>query len=239
MRAVKLRGVLRSALLAGAAGAIGYAALRSEAGGSVDRELFSAVNAGHGPGADRLFDGVTELGSLYAARRGGGLARRLGRATRRGVTRPRRRRPRGSLGQGVKRLVDRPRPYHADAAGTRKMIASPVRDVVAVDPPGRAHHLHARGGARARSRRAGSSRAHRPRSRGGYLPRLPRRALPVRCRRRPADRARGGRDVATRTADRLASDASSSPPSAGRSSIASASVPSRSRRTGCSSRSGS
>lgn len=111
-------------MLAGAAGAIGYAALRSDAGRSADRELFSAVNAGHGRGADRLFDSLTELGSLYAAGAAAGSLAVLGErrvatdaASAAATT--------WFVGQGVKRLVERPRPYHADAAGTRKLIASP------------------------------------------------------------------------------------------------------------------
>jgi membrane-associated phospholipid phosphatase len=111
-------------MLAGAAGAIGYAALRSKAGGSVDRELLSAVNAGHGPGADRFFDGVTELGSLYAAGAAAGSLAILGErrvaadAASAAATV-------WLVGQGVKKLVDRPRPYLADAGSTRQMIASP------------------------------------------------------------------------------------------------------------------
>jgi len=32
-----------------------------------DQDLFDAINEGHGPGADRVFVTVTELGSLYAS----------------------------------------------------------------------------------------------------------------------------------------------------------------------------
>jgi len=87
--------------------------------------LVPLSNRGHGPDADRLFGGVTELGSLYAVGAAAGTLAALGlprQATRAfaaaGAT--------WLLGQGVKKLVDRPRPYDADPEGTRAMIAPPM-----------------------------------------------------------------------------------------------------------------
>jgi undecaprenyl-diphosphatase len=111
--------------LACAAAVVGHAALRTREATAVDAELFQLANRGHGPGADRFFGGVTELGSLYAAAAAAGALVVLGRRTAAsramaaaGAT--------WVIGQGVKRLVDRPRPYEADAGATRKMIAEPA-----------------------------------------------------------------------------------------------------------------
>lgn len=119
-----LRSIVRSAGLAAAAAAVGSVALATERGRAADARLFAAVNRGHGHSADRVFAGVTELGSLYAAGAAAGTLAALGRpkpAARAlaaaGVT--------WLLGQGAKRLVDRPRPYEADPEGTRAMIAPP------------------------------------------------------------------------------------------------------------------
>jgi decaprenylphosphoryl-5-phosphoribose phosphatase len=111
------------ALAAGAA-AVGYAALRTEDGRELDESLFKAANAEHGGTADRLFAGITELGSLYAAATAAGALALTGR---------RREGARALAGagatwlllQGVKRLVDRPRPFLANPEGTRRMIAEP------------------------------------------------------------------------------------------------------------------
>jgi membrane-associated phospholipid phosphatase len=86
--------------------------------------LFELANRDHGPGADRFFAGVTELGSLYAAAAAAGALAALGKrgAASRAIAAA------GATwarGQSVKRLVDRPRPYEADNA-TRKMIAEPA-----------------------------------------------------------------------------------------------------------------
>lgn len=116
--------ILKGLALAGGVAAVGAAAARP-AGRELDAALFADVNAGHGPTADRVFSEVTELGSLYAAgaagaalimlcRRGAGV-RALGAA---GVT--------WMVGQALKKAVARPRPFLADAAGTRRMIAEPA-----------------------------------------------------------------------------------------------------------------
>jgi membrane-associated phospholipid phosphatase len=110
--------------LAGAGAAIGYAALRTEAGREADEDLFKTLNAPHGPPVDRYLAGVTELGSMYAAAAAAGALALAGR---------RREGARALAGagatwlllQGVKRLVDRPRPFTADPGGTRQLIAEP------------------------------------------------------------------------------------------------------------------
>jgi membrane-associated phospholipid phosphatase len=121
---VKLRTIARAGGLAAGAAAVGHAAMRTPEGPAVDRELFEALNRGHGEGADRFFKGVTELGSLYAAGSAAGALAVLGRRraalsaiAAAGTT--------WAIGQGVKRLVDRPRPYDAGAETTRRMIAKP------------------------------------------------------------------------------------------------------------------
>ena len=122
---MRLASLLRGAAIAAAAAGVGYVALATDAGREADADLFAAVNRGHGFDADRAFTGITELGSMYAAGAAGGTLAAFGRprqATRAflaaGTT--------WLLGQGVKKLVDRPRPYVADPDGTRAMIAPPA-----------------------------------------------------------------------------------------------------------------
>ncbi len=113
-----------AALLAAGGALIGHAALRTEDGRKFDEDLFAAVNAEHGERADRFFGGVTELGSLYAAGAAAGALALAGR---------RREGARALAGagatwlllQGLKRVVDRPRPFHSNPEGTRRMIAEP------------------------------------------------------------------------------------------------------------------
>jgi membrane-associated phospholipid phosphatase len=121
---VTVRTVVWGAALAAAAAAVGHAALRTPEGGQADLDLFEALNAGHGPAADRYFGGVTELGSLYAAGAAAGALVALGRrrtavraAAAAGVA--------WVLGQGAKKLVLRPRPYETDAHDARTVIAAP------------------------------------------------------------------------------------------------------------------
>jgi membrane-associated phospholipid phosphatase len=121
---MKVRSILDASVLAGTAVAIGAAALRSTEGAALDASLFAAGNHAAGPAADRVFLSVTELGSMYAAAAAAATMVVLGRRreavralTAAGLT--------WSLGQGVKKLVDRPRPYEADEAGTRFLIAPP------------------------------------------------------------------------------------------------------------------
>jgi undecaprenyl-diphosphatase len=119
-----LTGVIWSGALSAAAAAVGLGAIKGDEGPAVDRELFELVNRPHGPAADAVFAGVTELGSLYAA---GAAAGALALAGRRRVAS----RSLAAAGvtwlllQGIKRVVDRPRPGDVDPAGTRLLIARP------------------------------------------------------------------------------------------------------------------
>jgi membrane-associated phospholipid phosphatase len=92
--------------------------------GAADGEVFAAVNAGHGPEADRVFTTVTELGSMYAAGAAASTMFVLGhrRAAFRAMAAAT---STWLLLQGMKRLVDRPRPLDADPHGTRQLIARP------------------------------------------------------------------------------------------------------------------
>ncbi len=117
------RWVWGAGLFAGAC-AVGVAVTNHPEVAAADRDLFDAVNEGHGPEADRVFVTVTELGSLYASGAAAGTLVVLGR----GRTAVR------AFGatcatwlvlQGMKKLVDRPRPLDADPDGTRQLIARP------------------------------------------------------------------------------------------------------------------
>ncbi len=121
---VKVRTILRGAALAGAAAAVGVWS-STRRGRDLDERLFKAANGRLGADADRMFQGVTELGSLYAS---GAAAIALAAAGRRreasraiaaaGTT--------WLLGQGLKKAFERPRPYEADEEGTRRMIGKPL-----------------------------------------------------------------------------------------------------------------
>jgi undecaprenyl-diphosphatase len=122
-RAVVKRAV-RVAWLTGAAVATGLLAT-TELGERVDVRLFRAVNRGHGPGADRFFQGITELGSIWASIGAAGVLAAGGRrrAAARGLAAAS---AAWLAGQGLKRLFDRPRPYVADPDGVR-LLAQPPR----------------------------------------------------------------------------------------------------------------
>jgi membrane-associated phospholipid phosphatase len=121
---MRLGRIVWAAALAGAAGAIGHAALRIDDGRELDENLFKAANAQRSEAADRVYGAVTEAGSLYAVGAAAGALALLGRRREGG------RALAGAVTtwlvlQGVKRLVDRPRPFTADPEGTRRMIAEP------------------------------------------------------------------------------------------------------------------
>ena len=114
----------RGVALGAAAAGIGYLALATDAGRRADAEVFGAVNRGHGAANDLVFAGLTELGSMYAT----GAAAVVLAASGRPGSAVRAFSAAGAtwvLGQAVKKLVDRPRPYDADPSGTRAMIAPP------------------------------------------------------------------------------------------------------------------
>jgi membrane-associated phospholipid phosphatase len=121
---VNLRSVIRGGTLAAAAAGVGYAALRTADGERLDRALFEAGNTDAGPGADRFFLGVTELGSLYAAAAAAVVLAVSGRP-REGVRALSAAGATWLLGQGLKKAVNRPRPYEADAQATRFLVAPP------------------------------------------------------------------------------------------------------------------
>ena len=117
-------GIARAAALAAGGAAIGHAALRTQDGRELDENLFKAGNAEHGEIADRVFAGITELGSLYAAAAAAGALALAGRR-REGARALAGAGATWALLQGAKRLVDRPRPFLADPESTRRMIAEP------------------------------------------------------------------------------------------------------------------
>jgi membrane-associated phospholipid phosphatase len=121
---VNPRRLAWAAVLAGGAAAVGHLALRTSEGMAADERLFRSVNAGHGEGADRFFAGITELGSLYASGAAAATLLVLGRrraalqaAAAAGTA--------WMLGQGIKKIVSRPRPYDSESHDVRRMIAEP------------------------------------------------------------------------------------------------------------------
>jgi undecaprenyl-diphosphatase len=118
------RWIWGAGLFAGAC-AVGVAVSQRPELADADRELFNAVNAGHGPDADQVFVTVTELGSMYAA---GAAALSLvatGRA-RAGVKAFAAASATWAIMQGMKKVVDRPRPIDAADHGARQLIARPT-----------------------------------------------------------------------------------------------------------------
>jgi membrane-associated phospholipid phosphatase len=121
---VRLGSAVWGGALAVGAAAIARSAIRTEDGREVDAELFSLVNAGHGPKADALFGGVTELGSLWASAAAAGTLALTGRrheAARAFAAAA----TTWALLQGLKRMVDRPRPSVTAPEATRLLVALP------------------------------------------------------------------------------------------------------------------
>ncbi len=120
---MKVRNVLVGTALVGAALRVGRWSSGRE-GREVDTELFGEGNRDRGPGPDRFFTGVTELGSIWAAGAAAGVLALSGRrrAAAKGFAAA------GAawlVGQGLKRVADRPRPYQADPDGARVLIVPP------------------------------------------------------------------------------------------------------------------
>ncbi len=109
-----------------AVGALGVGVLSStRAGKRADTNAFRAVNRGHGPVADRLFAGVTELGSLYGSSAAAGALALSGqrRAAARGIMAAG---AMWALGQALKQTFGRPRPFDSYLEDEfRLMIARP------------------------------------------------------------------------------------------------------------------
>ena len=118
-----VRRLARIAGLGGAALAIGVAASGGP-GRDADERAFRAVNGAADPRLDRTAGAITELGSIWASIGAAAVLALAGhrRAAGRGLVAA------GSvwlLGQGLKRVFERPRPYEADAEGTRLLIGTP------------------------------------------------------------------------------------------------------------------
>ncbi len=94
----------------------------STPGRTIDRRLFEVVNSERGPGPDRFFAGLTELGSITASIAAAGVLAATGRHRTAA-------RALGSaaatwfVGQGLKRLYLRARPY--DTFTVRLLIGKP------------------------------------------------------------------------------------------------------------------
>ena len=121
------RVVNRAVRVAGLAGAALATRLlaSTELGKRLDLGLFRAVNRERGPGPDRAFRGITELGSIWASIGAAAVLAAAGRrrAAARGLAAAS---AAWLAGQGLKRLFDRPRPYVADPDGVR-LLAQPPR----------------------------------------------------------------------------------------------------------------
>ncbi|MGZ5300418.1 MAG: phosphatase PAP2 family protein [Actinomycetota bacterium] len=120
---MKLRNLFLGTALVGGALAVGRWSSGRE-GRQIDAELFGEGNRDRGPGPDRFFTGVTELGSIWAAGAAAGLlvlaGRRRAAANAFGAASAA-----WLAGQGLKRVANRPRPYEANSEGTRLLIGPP------------------------------------------------------------------------------------------------------------------
>jgi membrane-associated phospholipid phosphatase len=120
---VKGRNPVAAIALIGAA--LGVAAWTSTPKGrELDLQVFKELNRDRGPAADAVFGGVTELGSIWASA-GAAAVLAIGgrrRAAALGLTAA------GLawlMGQGLKQVVGRTRPYLDDREGTRLLIGEP------------------------------------------------------------------------------------------------------------------
>jgi undecaprenyl-diphosphatase len=86
-----------------------------------DHRVFGAINAARGRGVDRLFAGVTELGSIWASAGAGAALAVAGhrRAAARGLAAAG---AMWSIGQGLKRVFGRPRPYDTFPVGRFRLL---------------------------------------------------------------------------------------------------------------------
>jgi undecaprenyl-diphosphatase len=120
---VKARTLLRVFALCGGAFAVG-AWTTSGRGRELDDEVFDRLHATHGPAADAAFSGITELGSIWASVGGAAALAVFGRrrAASRGLAAA------GTawlLGQGMKKVFLRPRPYSTAPERVRLLIDPP------------------------------------------------------------------------------------------------------------------
>jgi membrane-associated phospholipid phosphatase len=120
---VKARTIMRALALGGGAFAVGVWTT-SGRGRQVDDQVFDRLHATRGPAADAAFSGITELGSIWAS---------VGAAAALAVFGRRRAATRGLaaagaawlLGQGMKKVFLRPRPYTAAPDRVRLLIEPP------------------------------------------------------------------------------------------------------------------
>lgn len=117
------RRAFRGLLLAGAGVAVGMLS-SSPRGRELDVDAFVALNAERGPAADTLLRGVTELGSLWAAGAAAGALAVKSRS-RAGANALAAAGATWLLGQGLKKVFLRPRPYDAGIEGSRLLIGKP------------------------------------------------------------------------------------------------------------------
>ncbi len=118
------RGAVRQALTLASAAVLVEFASSTARGKAVDHRIFRAVNRGRGARADAVFGGLTELGSIAAAGAAGATLAAGGRPR----TAFRALGAAGSMwlvGQGMKRLYLRSRPYDALPEVVRLMIGRP------------------------------------------------------------------------------------------------------------------
>lgn len=121
---VKARTLLRALALCGGAFAVGVWTT-SGRGRELDDEVFDQLHTTRGPAADAAVSGITELGSIWASVGGAAALVVFGRrrAAARGLAAA------GAawlLGQGMKKVFLRPRPY-TSAPGRVRLLIDPPR----------------------------------------------------------------------------------------------------------------
>ena len=110
----------RSAVLSGAALAVGLATIAGP-GRRLDHAVFRWINRARGPVPDAVFSVVTELGSIWAS--GGAAAALVAGGHRREAARAMAAAgAMWALGQGLKKVFRRPRPYDAFPEGTSRLL---------------------------------------------------------------------------------------------------------------------
>jgi membrane-associated phospholipid phosphatase len=82
-------------------------------GRALDRRLYHSLNRSRGPGVDALFKGVTELGSIWASVGAAVMVATAGRRRREALDAAGAALAMWGIGQGLKRVFARPRPYQA------------------------------------------------------------------------------------------------------------------------------
>jgi membrane-associated phospholipid phosphatase len=120
---VKARTIMRALALGGGAFAVGVWTT-SGRGRQMDDEVFDRLHATRGPAADAVFSGITELGSIWASVGGAAALAVFGRrrAAARGLAAAA---AAWLLGQGMKKVFLRPRPYAAAPGRVRLLIEPP------------------------------------------------------------------------------------------------------------------